>query len=102
MISLITDYFVYDNFSWFLRPAQWSSYVFSIIPFFYHRLFVIQGKPELELPKLFKAWKITKLTFEFDHEPEGRQRDAKVHELATKAGIEVETKVCHSLYDLDK
>lgn len=66
------------------------------------RLFVIQGKPELELPKLFKAWKITKLTFEFDHEPEGRQRDAKVHELATKAGIEVETRVCHSLYDLDK
>lgn len=70
--------------------------------FFYHRLFVIQGKPELELPKLFKAWKITKLTFEFDHEPEGRQRDTKVHELATKAGIEVETRVCHSLYDLDK
>lgn len=56
----------------------------------------------MELPKLFKAWKITKLTFEFGHEPEGRQRDAKVHELATKAGIEVETKVCHSLYDLDK
>ncbi|KAJ7339436.1 hypothetical protein OS493_005834 [Desmophyllum pertusum] len=66
------------------------------------RLFVVQGKPESELPRLFKAWKITKLTFEFDHEPDGRQRDSKICELASKAGIEVETRICHSLYDLDK
>ena len=70
--------------------------------FLFHRLFVIQGKPELELPRLFKAWKITRLTFEFDHEPDGRQRDSKICELASEAGIEVETRVCHSLYDLDK
>lgn len=73
-----------------------------ICNFRFLRLFVIQGKPELELPKLFKAWKITRLTFEFDHEPEGRQRDSKICELASEAGIEVETRVCHSLYDLDK
>lgn len=70
--------------------------------FLFQRLFVIQGKPELELPRLFKAWKITRLTFEFDHEPDGRQRDSKICELASEAGIEVETRVCHSLYDLDK
>lgn len=66
------------------------------------RLFVIQGKPEEELPQLFKKWKISQLTFEFDHEPDGRARDSKISEVASKDGIEVETKVCHSLYDLDK
>ena len=74
--------------------------MFAIL--FLDRLFVVQGKPELELPKLFKKWKITKLTFEFDHEPDGQARDAKISELASKDGIQVETKICHSLYDLDK
>lgn len=66
------------------------------------RLFVVRGKPEVELPRLFKQWKITKLTFEFDHEPDGRVRDTKISEHASDVGIEVETKICHSLYDLDK
>lgn len=70
--------------------------------FCYLRLFVVQGKPEVELPRLFKQWKITKLTFEFDHEPDGRVRDTKISEHASDVGIEVETKICHSLYDLDK
>ena len=70
--------------------------------YFFFRLFVIQGKPEEELPQLFKKWKISQLTFEFDHEPDGRARDSKISELASEDGIQVETKVCHSLYDLDK
>ena len=56
----------------------------------------------MELPRLFDKWKITKLTFEFDHEPEGRQRDSVITELAITAKVEVEKHICHSLYDLDK
>ncbi|XP_068734691.1 cryptochrome-1-like [Montipora capricornis] len=66
------------------------------------RLFVVQGKAEEELPRLFKKWKITKLTFEFDHEPDARARDSKISELAFQNEIVVETRICHSLYDLNE
>ncbi|KAK2553231.1 Cryptochrome-1 [Acropora cervicornis] len=66
------------------------------------RLFVVHGKPEIEFPKLFRKWEVTKLTFEFDHEPDGRARDSKITKLAAQNGIEVQTRICHSLYDLDE
>ena len=42
------------------------------------RLFVVRGKPEDELPKLFREWNVTKLAFEADSEPRSLQRDQEV------------------------
>lgn len=43
------------------------------------RLFVVRGKPEEELPKLFREWGVTKLAFEADFEPRSLQRDREVN-----------------------
>ena len=76
--------------------------IYSEFCLFVCRLFVVQGKAEEELPRLFEEWKITKLTFEFDHEPDARARDSKISELAFQNEIVVETRICHSLYDLNE
>lgn len=49
-----------------------------------------------------QEWKITRLTFEYDSEPFGKERDAAIKKLATEAGVEVIIKISHTLYDLDK
>ncbi|CAG6021974.1 unnamed protein product [Menidia menidia] len=66
------------------------------------RLFVIRGQPANVFPRLFKEWKISRLTFEYDSEPFGKERDAAIKKLATEAGVEVIVKISHTLYDLDK
>ncbi|XP_061647129.1 cryptochrome-1-like isoform X2 [Phyllopteryx taeniolatus] len=66
------------------------------------RLFVIRGQPANVFPRLFKEWKITRLTFEYDSEPFGKERDAAIKKLAMEAGVEVIVKISHTLYDLDK
>lgn len=70
--------------------------------FLYHRLLVVRGKPTDVFPKLFQKWNITKLTFEVDTDPPGKQRDAEVIKLANQAKVEVVQKVSHTLYDLDE
>ncbi|TRY91923.1 hypothetical protein DNTS_029640 [Danionella cerebrum] len=65
------------------------------------RLFVIRGQPADIFPRLFKEWEVTRLTFEFDSEPFGKERDAAIRKLASEAGVEVIMKVSHTLYDLD-
>jgi len=37
------------------------------------RLYVVRGNPVEELPRLFKDWKVTRLTFESDTEPYARK-----------------------------
>ncbi|XP_028848504.1 cryptochrome-1-like [Denticeps clupeoides] len=66
------------------------------------RLFVIRGQPANVFPRLFKEWKITRLTFEYDSEPFGKERDAAIKKLAMEAGVEVMVKISHTLYDLDR
>uniref|UniRef100_A0AAY4C1T1 Photolyase/cryptochrome alpha/beta domain-containing protein n=1 Tax=Denticeps clupeoides TaxID=299321 RepID=A0AAY4C1T1_9TELE len=66
------------------------------------RLFVIRGQPADIFPRLFKEWKVTRLTFECDSEPFGKERDAAIKKLAAEAGVEVTVKTSHTLYDLDK
>ncbi|XP_006779922.1 cryptochrome circadian regulator 5 [Neolamprologus brichardi] len=66
------------------------------------RLFVVRGKPEDVLPKLFTKWKVTRLTYEYDTEPYSLQRDSKVTSLAKERGVEVIYKVSHTLYNIDR
>lgn len=51
---------------------------------------------------LSQEWKISRLTFEYDSEPFGKERDAAIKKLAMEAGVEVNVKISHTLYDLDK
>ncbi|XP_006566015.1 cryptochrome-1 isoform X4 [Apis cerana] len=66
------------------------------------RLFVIRGQPADALPKLFKEWGTTNLTFEEDPEPFGRVRDHNISALCKELGISVVQKVSHTLYKLDE
>lgn len=63
------------------------------------RLFLIRGQPADVLPRLFKEWKVTQLSFEEDSEPFGRTRDKAISTLAQEAGVKVISKVSHTLYD---
>ncbi|CAG04151.1 unnamed protein product [Tetraodon nigroviridis] len=77
------------------------------------RLFVIRGQPTDVFPRLFKAhptvavyvpqeWNISRLSYEYDSEPFGKERDAAIKKLASEAGVEVTVCISHTLYDLDK
>ncbi|KAM3851165.1 cryptochrome-2 [Vipera latastei] len=66
------------------------------------RLFVVRGQPTDVFPRLFKEWGVTHLTFEYDSEPFGKERDAAIVKLAKEAGVEVTTENSHTLYDLDR
>ncbi|KAM3966799.1 cryptochrome 2 isoform 2-T2 [Aphomia sociella] len=66
------------------------------------RLFVVRGQPADVLPKLFKEWGTTVLTFEEDPEPYGRVRDYNIMSKCRDVGITVVSRVSHTLYKLDK
>ncbi|TWW64848.1 cryptochrome circadian regulator 1a [Takifugu flavidus] len=66
------------------------------------RLFVIRGQPTDVFPRLFKEWNISRLSYEYDSEPFGKERDAAIKKLASEAGVEVTVCISHTLYDLDK
>ncbi|CAB1448103.1 unnamed protein product [Pleuronectes platessa] len=66
------------------------------------RLFVVRGRPEDVLPKLFDKWKITKLTYEYDTEPYSLGRDTAVTALAKEHGVQVIYKISHTLYDIER
>lgn len=63
------------------------------------RLVVLRGKPEEELPKAWKAWGVSKITFEKDTEPYARVRDSAIQALAKEAGVEVRSFCSHTLWD---
>lgn len=63
---------------------------------------MIRGQPADALPKLFKEWGTTDLTFEEDPEPFGRVRDHNISALCKELGISVIQKVSHTLYKLDE
>ncbi|KAI9563517.1 CRY-M [Daphnia sinensis] len=66
------------------------------------RLFVIRGQPAGVLPKLFKEWETTCLTFEEDPEPFGRVRDQNIITMCKDFNIEVITRASHTLYHPQK
>ncbi|GBP87169.1 Cryptochrome-1 [Eumeta japonica] len=66
------------------------------------RLFVVRGQPTDALPKLFREWGTTALTFEEDPEPYGRVRDHNIMTKCREVGITVSSRVSHTLYQLDK
>lgn len=66
------------------------------------RLLVLQGYPAQVIPKLLQNLQITKLTFETESEPFGKQRDAVITHLAESAGVEVVSCTSHSLYDTEQ
>ncbi|KAF5307814.1 hypothetical protein FQR65_LT06686 [Abscondita terminalis] len=66
------------------------------------RLFVVRGQPADALPKLFKEWGTTSLTFEEDPEPFGRVRDHNIITICEELGITVVQRVSHTLYYLDR
>ncbi|XP_069354390.1 cryptochrome-1-like isoform X2 [Maniola hyperantus] len=65
------------------------------------RLFVVRGQPADALPKLFREWGTTALTFEEDPEPYGRVRDHNIMTKCREVGISVTSRVSHTLYKLD-
>uniref|UniRef100_A0A8C6UR52 Cryptochrome-1 n=1 Tax=Neogobius melanostomus TaxID=47308 RepID=A0A8C6UR52_9GOBI len=66
------------------------------------RLFVIRGQPTDVFPRLFKEWHINRLSYEYDSEPFGKERDAAIQKLASEAGVELMVRISHTLYNLDK
>ncbi|KAK0080899.1 hypothetical protein PV326_007934 [Microctonus aethiopoides] len=66
------------------------------------RLFVVRGQPADALPKLFREWGTTNLTFEEDPEPFGRARDQNISTLCKELGMSVVQMASHTLYQLDE
>ncbi|KAK1161757.1 cryptochrome-2 [Acipenser oxyrinchus oxyrinchus] len=65
-------------------------------------LFVVRGQPANVFPRLLKEWNVTRLTFEYDSEPFGKERDAAIIKMAQELGVEVAVKNSHTLYNLDR
>lgn len=51
---------------------------------------------------VLQEWNINRLSFEYDSEPFGKERDAAIKKLASEAGVEVMVQISHTLYDLDR
>ncbi|XP_029288744.1 cryptochrome-2 isoform X2 [Cottoperca gobio] len=66
------------------------------------RLFVVRGQPTNVFPRLFKEWKVTRLTFEYDPEPYGKERDGAIIKMAQEFGVEAIVRNSHTLYNLDR
>lgn len=54
------------------------------------------------LSHFLQEWNISRLSYEYDSEPFGKERDAAIKKLASEAGVEVTVRISHTLYDLDK
>nr|XP_057931731.1 cryptochrome-2 isoform X1 [Doryrhamphus excisus] len=66
------------------------------------RLFVVRGQPAEVFPRLFKEWKMTRLAFEYDPEPYGKERDNAIIKMAQEFGVETVVRNSHTLYNLDR
>ncbi|XP_075898678.1 cryptochrome-2 [Nelusetta ayraudi] len=66
------------------------------------RLFVVKGQPTDVFPRLLKEWKVTRLTFECDPEPYGKERDGAIIKMAQEFGVETIVRKSHTLYNLDR
>jgi len=51
---------------------------------------------------LFQEWNVTRLTFEYDSEPYGKERDAAIIKMAHEYGVETVVRNIHTLYNPDR
>ncbi len=51
---------------------------------------------------LFQEWNVTRLTFEYDSEPYGKERDAAIIKMANEYGVETVVRNTHTLYSPDR
>lgn len=51
---------------------------------------------------LFQEWNVTRLTFEYDSEPYGKERDAAIIKMAQEYGVETVVRNIHTLYNPDR
>lgn len=49
-----------------------------------------------------QEWQITRLSYEYDSEPFGKERDAIIQKVAKEAAVEVMVRISHTLYDPEK
>ncbi|XP_058253412.1 cryptochrome-2 isoform X1 [Hemibagrus wyckioides] len=66
------------------------------------RLFVVRGQPADVFPRLFKEWNVTRLTFESDSEPYGKERDGAIIKMAQEFSVETIVRHSHTLYNPDR
>lgn len=65
------------------------------------RLYVVQGKPEEQIPLLVAKWGVELLTYEMDTEPYAVSRDSKISSELTSKGIKVSPFCSHTLFDTE-
>lgn len=67
------------------------------------RLYVVSGDPVEELPRLWKEFGVSHLTYEADEtgEPYALARDRRVQKLAREAGVDVRTEASETMFELD-
>lgn len=63
------------------------------------RLIVLHGDPVEALPAACKEWSASRLAYELDYEQYSLRRDKAVRSQAEQAGLEVVTRVGHTLVD---
>lgn len=51
---------------------------------------------------LFQEWNVTRLTFEYDSEPYGKERDGAIIKMAHEYGVETVVRNTHTLYSPDR
>lgn len=65
-------------------------------------LYIFMGDTQSVLKNKVKEWNITQFTYIFDTEVHFRERDKQVKATLQEMGINVVSKVGHTLYDIDK
>jgi len=65
-------------------------------------LLIFKGDTVEVLASLVKEWNVTQLTYNIDTEAHYRERDQSVCATLSRSGIDVVSKVGHTLYDIDE
>ena len=63
------------------------------------RLYVIQGKPEEQIPLLITKWGVELVTFEKDTEPYAVRRDQTISKALVSSGVKVSSSCSHTLFE---
>lgn len=64
------------------------------------RLYILRGKAEELLPKLFEKWQVKFLTSQVDIDPEILRQDEAIEKIAEKKDIFIVKRVQHTVYDV--
>lgn len=66
---------------------------------FAFRLYVLRGTPKNEIPRIFKEWNVTLMTFESEIEPFNQRRDALVKIHADQFNVKLDEYHSHTIYN---